>query len=236
MALIRALIGSYAIIAAVTTSPVLPFCAGFLWPSCAYAATDSMDPRVEDVPDFIHIPITRQATDYTCGAAALASVLHWLDPRLDFTEDKLAKLLKSNRSHGTTIRNIEAFAKGQGLHVAWRDGWTIGDLEGSLAKGIPVIVLIQAYADFESARSNYDWKNDWSNGHYVVLNGLDEKNIYMMDPSSRGTYTYIPRKEFLDRWHDVDINVRHFNFGMTIIDPGRLKFSSYDRDRFTRLQ
>ncbi|NBQ54056.1 MAG: hypothetical protein EBU49_10810 [Proteobacteria bacterium] len=233
MTLIRALIGPCAIIAAVTISPVF---AGFLGFSSAHAAMESIDPRVEDVPDFIHIPITRQATDYTCGAAALASVLHWIDSRLDFTEDKLARQLKSNRTHGTTIRNIEAFSKGLGLNVAWRDGWTIADLEGSLLRGIPVIVLIQAYADFEFTGSKHDWRNDWSNGHYVVVNGLDEKNVYMMDPSSRGTYTYIPRKEFLDRWHDVDIKVRHFNFGMTVSDPGRLNLSSYDRDRITRLQ
>ncbi len=215
---------------------ILPFFVGFLDFSPAYAVTDSIAPRVEDVADFIHIPITRQATNYTCGAAVLASVLHWLDPKLDFTEDKLARQLKSNRTDGTTIASIDAFAKGLGLYVNWRDAWTIGDLEGSVAKGIPVIVLIQAYADFGSAGSAYDWKNDWKNGHFVVVNGLDEKNVYMMDPSSRGTYTYIPRKDFLDRWHDVDIQVRHFNFGMTITNPRRMNFSSYDRDRFTRLQ
>ena len=67
--------------------------------------------HVSEVPGMIHVPMTRQATPYTCGAAVLASVLHWIDPNLDFTEDQLARDLKSDPVHGTTIRSIENFAK-----------------------------------------------------------------------------------------------------------------------------
>ena len=164
--------------------------------------------HVSEVPGMIHVPMTRQATPYTCGAAVLASV------------------------HGTTIRSIENFAKIRNLRVNWRDAWTLKDLETSVAKGVPVIVLIQAYSDYP----NVDWKNDWDDGHYVVVNGMDRNNVYMMDPSSRGTYTYIPRREFLDRWHDVDVEIRHVRFGMTISDPRKTKMSSYDRDEILRMR
>ena len=188
--------------------------------------------HVSEVPGMIHVPMTRQATSYTCGAAVLASVLHWIDPNLDFTEDQLARDLKSNPVDGTTIRSIENFAKIRNLRVNWRDGWTLKDLETSVAKGVPVIVLIQAYSDYP----NVDYKNDWDDGHYVVVNGMDRDNVYMMDPSSRGTYTYIPRREFLDRWHDVDVEIRHARFGMTIVDSRKLKMSSYDRDEILRMR
>ena len=188
--------------------------------------------HVSEVPGMIHVPMTRQATPYTCGAAVLASVLHWIDPNLDFTEDQLARDLKSDPVHGTTIRSIENFAKIRNLRVNWRDAWTLKDLEPSVAKGVPVIVLIQAYSDYP----NVDWKNDWDDGHYVVVNGMDRNNVYMMDPSSRGTYTYIPRREFLDRWHDVDVEIRHVRFGMTISDPRKTKMSSYDRDEILRMR
>ncbi len=196
-------------------------------PVCALGAV-----RVDHVPGLIHVPITRQATEYTCGAAALASVLYWIDPEFDFTEDKLARELKSDRVHGTRIADIESFAARKGLYVSWRDGWTLGDLEKSIKSGNPVLVLIQAYRSSPSV----NWKDDWDDGHYVVVNGIDSRNVYMMDPSNRGSYTYIPREEFLDRWHDVDVHQKHYRFGMTISRPVKSRVARYDRDEITRLE
>lgn len=198
-----------------------------LVPVCAFGAV-----RVEDVPGLIHVPITRQATEYTCGAAALASVLHWIDPGLDFTENKLARELKSDPGHGTRINEIESFAAKKGLFVASRDGWTLGELEKTIRSGQPVIVLIQAYRNVPAVK----WKDDWDDGHYVVVNGIDARNVYMMDPSNRGSYTYIPRDEFVERWHDVDVEKKHLQFGMTISDPRKSRMSSYDRDTIQRLE
>ncbi len=232
MVSIRALLRKTALFAAYAATP------NFFLP--AFAGADSQSISASEVPGLIHIPITRQATSYTCGAAALASVLHWIDPSLDFTEDMLSRQLKSSSKHGTKIRNIDRLATSKGLSVSWRDGWTMEDLEKSLHMGRPVIVLIQAYAKAEVVGSvsdwKFDWKNDWKDGHYVVVNGIDTNNIYMMDPSSRGAYTYIPRQEFLDRWHDVDVESRHVHFGMTISDPRKTGVSAYDRDEITRLR
>ncbi len=44
--------------------------------------------------------------------------------------------------------------------------------------------------------------------HYAVAIGYDEKHIYFMDPSTLGHYTFIPIAEFLDRWHDMDGQVK----------------------------
>lgn len=198
-----------------------------LVPVCALGAV-----RVDHVPGLIHVPITRQATEYTCGAAALASVLHWIDADLDFTEDKLAQDLKSDRVHGTRIADIESFAAKKGLYVSWRDGWTLGDLEKSIKAGNPVLVLIQAYRRSPAVK----WRDDWDDGHYVVVNGIDSRNVYMMDPSNRGSYTFIPREEFVERWHDVDVEQKHFQFGMTITDPRKSRTASYDRDAIQRLE
>ena len=38
----------------------------------------------------------------------------------------------------------------------------------------------------------------------MVLIGYDDENLYFMDPSTGRHYAYIPRGEFVDRWHDVE--------------------------------
>ncbi|MEY4630061.1 MAG: hypothetical protein RIQ81_181 [Pseudomonadota bacterium] len=199
-------------------------------PASRPAATGDQ-PRVGNVPGLIHLPITRQATNYTCGAAAVGSLLHWLNPAFDFSEDHLAREMKSDNVHGTTIANIFRYARSLGLVVDWSDGWTLDSLEQSVKAGTPVLVLIQAYRD----SPDIDWRTNWDDGHFVVVNGIDHENVYMMDPSARGNYTFIPRSEFMDRWHDVDIHVKHFQFGMTIRNPGGQVPSSFDRDAITRL-
>ena len=220
--------------------PLLPvFAAAFIAPSLLVAASFpeavrqiTVAPRVGDIPGLIHMPITRQATNYTCGAAAVGSMIHWLNPQLDFSEDHLAAEMKSDNVHGTIIANIERYARRLGLVTDWRDGWTMDSLEQSIRAGIPVLVLIQAYRDSDEV----DWRTDWDDGHFVIVNGIDQQNVYMMDPSQRGNYTYIPRAEFMDRWHDVDLFTRHFQFGMTIRNASGGSHSAYDRDEIIRLQ
>jgi len=42
-----------------------------------------------------------------------------------------------------------------------------------------VIVNGQAWRD----DSGIPWANEWEDGHYMVVIGLDEKNVYFEDPS-----------------------------------------------------
>jgi predicted double-glycine peptidase len=48
------------------------------------------------------------------------------------------------------------------------------------------------------------WENDWEAGHYVVVIGIDDRNIYVEDPSLLGSRGVIPQVEFLKRWHDYE--------------------------------
>ena len=47
------------------------------------------------------------------------------------------------------------------------------------------------------------YATDWSDGHYAVLIGYDNANLFFMDPSTSGKYAFIPREELAERWHDV---------------------------------
>ena len=79
---------------------------------------------------------------------------------------------------------------------------TLTDLEQFNANGTPVIIAGQAWRDPEE--ENRSWDTLWDDGHYMVVIGLDKDNVYFEDPSLLGSRGYIPRQEFLSRWHDYE--------------------------------
>lgn len=144
-----------------------------------------------------HLPMTRQATDYTCGPASLQSILAYYGD--EWREDTLARELKSDPEQGTNYREIVRFARENGLTAEARQGMSIADLAHAVKEKRPVIVAIQAWADQPRAYAG------WEDGHYCVVVGIDDANVYLMDPSTIGNYTFIPIPQFLARWHDAEI-------------------------------
>ena len=61
------------------------------------------------------------------------------------------------------------------------------------------MILYQAWSE-----SSESWGDCWDDGHYSVVIGVDDENVYLEDPSLAGEIGFIPRPEFLTRWHDVD--------------------------------
>lgn len=159
--------------------------------------------------NLIQVPLTRQATDYTCGAAALQSMFGFFGE--DLNEGELAKLLKTNDQEGTDYNEIVALAKQKGYSVQVFKDMKLKELKTQLDKKTPVLCLIQAWAT-----KKVDYKNDWNDGHYVVAIGYDKHKIFFMDPSTLGNYTYIDQKSFLNRWHDKNSKEELNHFGLTI--------------------
>jgi hypothetical protein len=44
---------------------------------------------------------------------------------------------------------------------------------------------------------------DWDNGHYVVVLGVDKKYVYFQDPYVRMGKGFVPRKTFEEHWHQI---------------------------------
>ncbi len=144
------------------------------------------------------VPDVRQSTTYSCGAASLQAVLaYW---GVDKREGDLMTLLGSKETSGTGLDKIIAVAESLGLKAGYRENLTLRDLRNSLDRGVPVIVAIQAWTDAPAA--GFDWKNDWEDGHYVVVIGVDDEKVYVEDPSLLGSAGFIPKDEFTARWHD----------------------------------
>jgi len=178
-------------------------------PAKAVQKHEEQQPLKSNPKNIIRVPLTRQATDYTCGVSALQSLLAYYGDEV--REDNLSRLLKSNPEEGTSYLRIAEYARQQKYHVELFKHMGMKKLRQCIDKGLPVICLIQAWAD-----ERVDYAGDWKDGHYVVAIGYDDRRVYFMDPSTTGNYTFISTPEFLKRWHDTDGKERLVNFGMTI--------------------
>ncbi len=171
------------------------------------------------------LPMVRQSTPYTCGAAALQSILYYYGD--EWREDNLAKELKSDPDQGTSPQEIIRLARSRGLTVESMENLGIDDLRRYVSEGHPVMVALQAWGDRPET-----YGEGWEDGHYAIVIGFDRKNLHFMDPSTLGHYAFIPIPEFLTRWHDyyIDkegrrINLVHF----ALVFSGK-STPSYDSD------
>jgi predicted double-glycine peptidase len=172
----------------------------------------------------IRVPMTRQATDHTCGVAALQSVLAYYGDSI--REDTVGRYVNTTED-GTNKNNIAAYALSLGYNVSIRVNMTLDDLQGYIDSKTPVIIAIQAWED-----PPVDWNSTWDAGHYVVAIGYDQDNFYFMDPSTLGNYAYIPTSEFQTRWHDIDFDgAKLIHFGIIITKPS----SAYNPNDITPL-
>jgi predicted double-glycine peptidase len=179
-------------------------------------------------PHLNPVPLIRQATPYTCGVASLESILAYYGQ--EWREDKLAQELKADPENGTDYHEIMRFARERGLQVEAAENMTLDDLRRAAGQDRPVMVAIQAWSDHPEA-----YTDGWEDGHYSIVVGVDDKNVYLMDPSTIGNYTFIPIPEFLARWHDYYLDregrkVKLIHFGMVFgagakpaFEPGALK-------------
>jgi predicted double-glycine peptidase len=149
----------------------------------------------------IALPDVQQPDEFSCGAAALMSILAYYGAGPE-DYDVLKKELGSNQKSGTDYRRMVRFAAGLRLSAEVKLNMTIDQLEGCLDEGKPVICSIQAYAEHIpwSQRAEVYKKDD--NGHYLVVIGYDDENIYFMDPGLTGRRGFLPKSEFIERWHD----------------------------------
>jgi predicted double-glycine peptidase len=151
-------------------------------------------------PRLVPVPLISQASPWTCGPAALMSVLVYFGV-FDDAESRLDAELGATPQDGTRVHDLVAVARRFGLAADARTALDLDDLKGELARGAVVIVALQAWAPGAVT----DWRSHWEDGHYVVVVGVSDDRVYFMDPSVRTGYAYLPRAEFVDRWHDYDV-------------------------------
>ena len=176
-------------------------------------------------PGTLPVPLVRQATTYSCGAAATAAVLRYWKV-FDGGESALYARLETTEKDGTDPRAMQRVAREFGLKAELAEGMGIPELRRRLARGETVILDIQAWAEDDPTPGDYS--DNWEDGHYVVLVGLDGANAYVMDPSVSAAYGWLPLTELPSRWHDYEdrSGVVWRNQGLGIAISGRESLTS----------
>lgn len=183
---------------------------GVVFLSCKKEQTSQTTPDSPLRTQLIQVPMARQAANYTCGVAALQSVLHYYGD--EWRQDRLSLAVKADSVNGTNYRNIIKLCDSLGYSTNVHTNLSLDSLKTFIDLGFPMILALQAWAE-----SPEKYATEWDSGHYVVCIGYDHEKFYFMDPSTIGNYTFIPVNEFKDRWHDIDQEgVKLYNFALQI--------------------
>ena len=142
---------------------------------------------------------SRQITDYSCGASALRAVLGYWGREVD--EAQLMELLHTNSEIGTNPEDIASGARSLGFDAEVIENLTLDQVERFTADGNPVIALAQVWRSERDADRPVE--DEWDNGHYVVVLGVDRDYVYFQDPFIQMSKAFVPRKTFEDHWHQV---------------------------------
>ncbi len=98
---------------------------------------------------------------------------------MEISEELLIKYAKTNSKEGTSIKKIQDVLKKFELKFEAKE-MTINILKDYIDREIPVIILLQAWKDSKEIK----YKNDFNDGHWVVVIGYDSNKIIFEDPYS----------------------------------------------------
>src|SRR3954470_14623502 len=108
-----------------------------LFAGCASITAALAEPFDSRAANIIRVPLMRQATNYTCGIAALQAILAYYGE--DVREDVLARALRANHKDGTRYSNIAKYGQAHGLSVQIEKEMTIAQLRTAIRSGHPVL-------------------------------------------------------------------------------------------------
>ena len=142
---------------------------------------------------------TRQGTEYSCGACALQAVLSYWGKEVGETE--LMKLLRTTPEEGTYPEDIVKGAQSLGLEAELKENLTLDEVGRFTANGDPVIALAQVWRSQKNPTKSV--VEDWDDGHYIVILGVDRDYVYFQDPYVHMSKAFMPRRTFEEHWHQV---------------------------------
>lgn len=128
-----------------------------------------------------------------CGPASLKIVLDFFGDQK--TESELAILCNWNKDYGVDDINIKKAVETLGYQVEIINDSNFKEIEKWLDKKVPVIVNW-------FTRGRYDYpESDVADGHYSVVEGLDDDYIYLQDPEIGGIRK-LKKEDFEKVWFD----------------------------------
>ena len=161
---------------------------------------------------------TRKQSDENCSTYALSNLLRYYDVQLDpdsfykrCMKDRVSKILKGGVIPDTLMEKLKDLAKTdkkvadfcRRYELSCKPGASLDDIREDLENDIPVMVVALALVNDERKTDNL---------HYMVVTGLDENNVYMLDSYYGNCYgenmdfynRVVSRKDFLKMWKISD--------------------------------
>ncbi len=145
------------------------------------------------------VPTVLQSLDYSCGRAALQSVLDAHGVPVD--NARLGAALGTDPDDGTQPEALVDAAAALGLPYEVRDGANLDDLAHAIDRGAPCICCVQRNGG----------------GHWVVVTGVTGGTVSTMDPLD-GQRTE-PAADFVARWWDTAHGVRYERWALAVGAP-----------------
>ena len=155
----------------------------------------------------LKFPALRQAFNYDCGAVAAQSVIVYYGH--DVSEERVMQVAGTTPRNGTPLLGMLRVLRRYALKCESRR-MTLGELKHFIKSGVPVIVLLQAWAT-----KKVNWESDWRDGHFAVAIGYDSKRLYFADPASI-TRSYLSFAELARRWHGREGKKKFVNWGIAV--------------------
>jgi predicted double-glycine peptidase len=116
-------------------------------------------------------------------------------------EEDLMKVLHTTSEEGTYPKNIVRGARALGFEAEAKENLTLDEVEQFTANGDPMIALAQVWRSEKNSPGAVS--EDWDSGHYIVVLGVDKDYVYFQDPYARMSKAFMPRRTFVDHWHQV---------------------------------
>ncbi|MDA8087873.1 MAG: C39 family peptidase [Nitrospiraceae bacterium] len=160
--------------------------------------------KVRSMKDLRFTGVVHQKYDFSCGAAAMATLLKYYYGR-KVTEQEIIKEMISNgdagkiRSKGFSLLDMKHYAE---RHKFLANGYMLKSASDLQKLQLPVIVLVKT--------KGYN--------HFVLLKGARNGTAYLADPAL-GNRT-MPLKQFAEAWDRIIFVVYRTGFRKPVLEAG----------------
>jgi ABC-type bacteriocin/lantibiotic exporter with double-glycine peptidase domain len=143
-----------------------------------------------------------QKSVFDCGVAMVRAIYASL-VGVVLDEKSLRDKLGSKMEHGTRVEDIKKFFADKGLAMTETENTSIEDIKRGLGEGKLCLVVYQAWG----TEKEY---SELESGHYSVIYGVDEEDVYLLDPSIHKDdglglgRRKLSLERFLANWKDKD--------------------------------
>ena len=144
------------------------------------------------MPNILAVPHRRQETNAGCLPACAQMILNYLG--LDRSQTELARLMGTHPQAGTPYSRITRLRSNK-INIAYQRASGLDDLAKWLERQSPVIAFVQM-------RELPHWQGHWSQ-HAVVVVGLDEITVHVLDPAASAQVIAVPVNDFVLAWEEM---------------------------------